>query len=401
MSGSGRLRLHLTPAAVHAVRHGHPWVYADRVRQQNRTGDAGEVAALYDGRDRFIGLGLFDPGSPLRVRVLHAGPPVTADDAWWAQRLQSALARRAGVFGQDTNGWRWIHGESDGWPGLVLDRYADVLVMKIYTAAWLRWMEMLQGLIVRALQPRSLVVRFSRNVQPLAEAAGYADGSVLTGEPVVGPVVFLEHGLRFEAAVIQGQKTGFFLDQRENRVLVGARSSGAEVLNAFSFSGGFSLHAARGGAVSVTDLDISPHALASARRNFALNADVPAVAAARHETVTADVFAWLEGSPRRQFDLVISDPPSLARREADREGALTAYERLGRLGATRVRPGGGLLAASCSAHVTAAEFESATRRGVQRSGRRFEVERVTEHPVDHPAGFPEARYLKAMYLRVG
>lgn len=401
MSGAPRLRLHLTAPAENAVRGGHPWVYADRIAGQNREGTLGELAILYDRKDRFLAFGLFDPGSPLRVRVLHAGAPATVNDGWWKGHLAQALDRRRGLFDAATNGWRAIHGENDGWPGLVLDRYADVAVLKLYTAAWLPRLPELLPLFQSALRPSSIVLRLSRNIADIARSAfGQADGNLLSGAAIEGPVVFLEDGLRFEAEVVRGQKTGFFLDQRENRRRVGSLAQGAEVLNCFSFSGGFSLQAARGGARQVTDLDISPHALEGARRNFALNRAHPAVAAVRHETVQADTFDWLAAETKRRWNLVILDPPSLARREAERAGALAAYGRLAALGAARVRPGGILLAASCSAHVPAEEFFRVVREGVRRSGRPFEEIQTTTHPPDHPACFPEAHYLKGIYLRL-
>jgi 23S rRNA (cytosine1962-C5)-methyltransferase len=170
------------------------------------------------------------------------------------------------------------------------------------------------------------------------------------------------------------------------------------MLNAFSFSGGFSVYAARGGALGVTDLDISAHALAAANRNFALNANLPAVAACRHETVQADAFAWIEQS-RADFDLIILDPPSLAKRAAEREGAIRAYERLNSLGIRRLARGGILVAGSCSAHVPAADFFDAVRRAAGKSGRQFSELKTTRHPPDHPAGFKEADYLKVIYLK--
>jgi 23S rRNA (cytosine1962-C5)-methyltransferase len=210
-------------------------------------------------------------------------------------------------------------------------------------------------------------------------------------------VVFLETGLGFEADVVRGQKTGFFLDQRENRRRVETLASGRNVLNAFSFSGGFSLYAARGGARSVTDLDISAHALESAGRNFALNRASPAVAHCQREAVQADAFAWL-GESGRVFDLVILDPPSLAKREAERAGAIRAYQRLAELGMRRLSPGGILVACSCSAHVSAEEFFEAVRDAAARSGRKFSELETARHAPDHPAGFKEAEYLKAIYL---
>lgn len=401
MTGSPRLRLHLTPAAETAVRRGHPWVYADRIRQQNRAGSAGEIAALYDRKDRFLALGLYDPESTLRVRVLHAGSPVAIDDAWWAARLKSALERRLPHFDEQTTGWRCIHGESDGWPGLVMDRYGQTFVVKFYTSAWFPWIETLRPIFEAALRPRAMVARLSRNIATNArDVFGISDGDALLGDAPREPILFLESGLRFEADVVRGQKTGFFLDQRENRRRVGEFSSGADVLNAFSFSGGFSVYAARGGARSVTDLDISPHALASARRNFAHNESISAVRAARHELIQADAFEWLRECEDRKFDRVVLDPPSLARRESERAGAMAAYAQLARLGVARLRGGGVLFAGSCSAHVPADDFFSTVREAVRREGRRFEEIETTRHPFDHPAGFPEAHYLKGIYLKV-
>lgn len=394
---TSRLRLRVTPAAETHLRAGHPWLYASSVRQQNREGEAGELAVVYDRRDRFLAIGLYDPHSPLRLRVLHAGLPVTLDEAWWGARLDGALLRRAALFGPDTNGYRILNGESDGFPGAVLDRYADTLVLKLYTGAWFPHLGLLLALLTVRFPEARVVLRLSRNLAEQARAAGLRDGQILLGTPPDGPVIFRESGLRFEADVVRGQKTGFFLDQRENRRRVEALAKGRRVLNAFSFSGGFSLYAARGGAREVVSLDISPHALEGARRNFALNLDQPQVAACQHDTVQADVFEWLARG-RRSFDLIILDPPSLARREAEREGAIRAYSRLAEDGLRCLAPGGVLLSASCSAHVSAEEFFSAVRGAVRRSGRPARELRLSRHAPDHHAAFAEAEYLKAITL---
>jgi 23S rRNA (cytosine1962-C5)-methyltransferase len=320
------------------------------------------------------------------------------DDAWWRERMAASLARREGVLTEQTNGLRWINGESDGWPAMVVDQYAGTLVLKLYSAVWLPRVADLTRWLQESLRPERIVLRLSRNAALSFEQAGYQDGQNLWGDDTAGSVVFLEDGIRFWSDVVKGQKTGFFLDQRDNRRRIGQCSAGMDVLNAFSFSGGFSLHAARGGARSVTDLDISPHALESARRNFELNAADSRIAAARHESVQSDAFAWLERSTA-QFDIVICDPPSLAKRETERVGAIEAYHRLAMHSIARVRPGGLLLAASCSAHVTPEEFYAAVTEAAQRSGRPFGEEVYTGHAPDHPATFDEARYLKAVYLR--
>lgn len=396
-----RLRLRVTATAESLIRGGHPWLYDASIREQNRAGQPGELAVIYDRRDKFLALGLYDPLSPIRVRVLHHGKPATADDAWWRARLQAALARRDGLFDAQTTGYRCLSGESDGWPGLVLDRYDTTYVLKLYTAAWLPRVGEVVGWLLEMLQPERLILRLSRNIQSLAEQQfNLRDGQVLRGSVPDGPVVFLETGIRFEAEVVRGQKTGFFLDQRENRRRVEALAAGRDVLNAFSFSGGFSLYAARGGARSTTDLDISPHALDSARRNFALNAADPHIAACRHECAQADTFNWLATSSRADFDLVILDPPSLAKRETERAGAIQAYRKLTELGLPRLRRGGILVAASCSAHVSTGEFFTAVLDALHASRRPFaELIRATHAP-DHPATFPEAQYLKCLFARL-
>ncbi len=399
ISTATRLRLRITAAAESAVRSGHPWVFSDSVRELNRPGQTGELAVIYDRKDRFLAVGLFDPDSPIRMRILHAGKPQTIDRAWWQARLEQAIACRRDLFDAQTTGYRLIHGESDGWPGLVLDRYDTTLVLKIYTAAWLPRLDDTLKLLKENVPGERIVLRLSRNIQTAAENQfQHSDGQVLHGLPPTGPVVFLESGLHFEADVVRGQKTGFFLDQRENRREVETLAQGRRVLNAFSFSGGFSVYAARGGAAAVTDLDISAHALAAARRNFALNQNFPGVAACHHETAQGDAFDWLAASTTK-FDLVVLDPPSLAKRATEREGALRAYERLATLGIARLAPGGILVAGSCSAHVPAEEFFEVIRRAAAKSERKFVELKTLRHPPDHPATFKEGEYLKVIYLR--
>ena len=396
-----RLRLRVTAAAETQIRSGHPWVFGDSVREQNREGAPGELAVIFDRKDKFLAVGLFDPDSPIRVRILHAGKPQTIDNTWWSARLTQAVDRRRNLFDEQTNGYRLINGESNGWPGLVLDRYDRTLALKLYTVAWLLRFEEISELILRQLTPERLVLRLSRNIQATARRMiSMEDGQIISGPKLETIPTFLENGIRFEADVCHGQKTGFFLDQRENRRAVESLANSRRVLNAFSFSGGFSLYAARGGATSVTDLDISAHALASAERNFALNQSIPAIAQCRHERLQADALDWLAANEPRKFDLIVLDPPSFAKREAERAGAIRAYEKLAGLGIQHLAKNGILVACSCSAHVTAEEFFAAVRRSAARSGRRFEELQTTRHALDHNATFKEAEYLKAIYLRI-
>ena len=416
---TARLRCRLTAAAETIVRGGHPWVFAGSIRELNRDGAAGELAVIYDRNDRFLAIGLFDPDSPLRIRVLHTGKPVQIDDHWWRAKLETTLSKRADLLNERTTACRLINGESDGWPGLVLDRYGEVLVLKLYTFAWCGRLPMLVELLranwSAGLRPGSMVIkahaqsetgaptlvlRLSRNVQAAFAAADFREAQILSGEPISAPVIFRESGLCFEADVLAGQKTGFFLDQRENRRAVEQLARGADVLNAFSFTGGFSLYAARGGARSVASLDISSHALAGAERNFALNREEAAVASCRHEIIQANAFDWLEANAERMFDLIVLDPPSLAKKETEREGAIRAYGKLAASALRHLRGGGVLMAASCSAHVSAEEFFSAVTQAATASGRKFSILSTARHAPDHPATFPEGEYLKCLSLRL-
>ena len=390
------LRLRVSQNAESILRSGHPWLFSDSVREQNRAGQTGDLAVIYDRKDRFLGIGLFDPEGPIRVRMLHVGKPQKLDRAWWQQHLAATLDRRSGLFDSQTNGYRLCNGENDGWPGLVLDRYDSTLILKIYTTAWIPRLGEIVDIIGEQVPCERIILRMSRNIQD--KSSPYTEGQIIRGKPLLEPVIFLESGLHFEVDVVRGQKTGFFLDQRENRRIVESLSQGRHILNTFSFSGGFSLYAARGGAVSVTDLDISPHALTAANRNFELNLEDPAISKCHHETVKADAFDWLDSATPASFDLIILDPPSLAKRESEREQAIGAYGRLTRSAIKLLQPGGILVACSCSAHVSTEEFLGSVREAATQSGRPFKELQTTVHPPDHPATYPEAHYLKAIYL---
>lgn len=401
-----RLHLRVSSRAEAAIRAGHPWVYGDSVREVSHDGGAGDLAVVYDSKDRFLAVGLLDPLSPIRLRVLARGKPTVIDAAFWSARISEAVARRDQKVGHHTTGFRLVHGESDGLPGVVVDRYDSTLVLKIYTAAWLPHLDALVLAIESTLRPKALVLRMSRNCVSAAASGASAqggqvapvDGQVLLGVLRSDRVIFLESGLEFESEVVKGQKTGFFLDQRENRRRVETLASGKRVANTFSFSGGFSVYAARGQALSVLDVDVSAHALESGRRNFERNATRLGFSCHR-SGVRADVFEWLQQGGGDLYDLIIVDPPSLAKREHERAEAIRAYHKLN-LGAIRkLARGGTLVAASCSAHVASEEFfDSVTRACVVSTRRWRELER-TLHPVDHPSGFPEAAYLKCIYIQ--
>jgi len=323
------VRLRVSRSAETHLRGGHPWLYESSVREVSRPGDTGELAVIYDRKDRFLAIGLYDPISPIRVRILHMGKPQRIDDSWWREHFRTAVARREGLFGSATDGYRLVNGESDGWPGFVLDRYGSACVLKLYTAVWIPWLGRLKQAVIDGTGAETIVLRLSRNAaDAFRQKAGLEDGQTIHGIGPDGPVVFQENGLRFEADLVRGQKTGFFLDQRDNRAVVRELAGGCDVLNVFSFSGAFSVSAAAGGAKSVTDLDISRHALESARRNFELNATIPGVQHCICHNICADAFQWLKEERKEVYDLVVVDPPSLAKKEVERERAIAAYRQL-------------------------------------------------------------------------
>jgi len=399
MPNINRLPTTLTAPGERALKSGHPWLFDGAIAKIKGEGKAGDLAVIFSfKKNKFIGVGLYDPDSPIRIRVLHQGGPAQINADFFRARTREAKEGRKALLATDTNGYRLLHGENDGFPGLVTDVYAGVAVIKVYSPVWFPWLAELLPLIVDAATAQTAVLRFARNVERAAAALGYTDGQVVHGELADEDVVFREHGLAFVANVVHGHKTGFFLDHRENRRRVGALAGGQDVLDVFSYAGGFSVHALGGGAKRVVSLDISAPALAMARRNVALNfTDEP-----RHETLAEDAFVALERlkAEGQAFGVVIVDPPSFAKREKEVPGALEAYRRINRLAIPLVTPGGILLAASCSARVPADDFFAVVEKVLRASGRAFTLLNKTYHDADHPIGFAEGAYLKSGYYRL-
>lgn len=398
------MALHVTPAAERAIRDGHPWLFDQSIRQRSRDGRSGDLAVVFDRKDRFLAVGLYDPDSPLRVRILQQGSPARIDRGWFERQISGAVARRRPLLASGTTtGCRLVHGENDGLPGLVVDRYGETCVMKLYTAAWLPHLPAVVAALETAVQPERLVLRLSRALQHQPEQLyGLTDGMVLQGAALTGPVLFQENGLTFAVDVVAGQKTGFFLDQRDNRARVEKLAAGKRVLNVFAYTGGFSLYAARGGATAVTSLDLSQPALETAETNFHLNRHLSGVAAAAHTLLHGDAFQRMEelAAQKRMFDLVIVDPPSFARQRAETARALAAYARLTRLALRLLPPGGILVQSSCSSRVETAEFFHMIHQTARKEKRPLREIGRTGHPLDHPVSFPEGDYLKCLFASV-
>ncbi len=399
-----RLAVRLTPDAFRQLRGGHPWVYNKAITSvSDDTAVPGTLAVVFDSNRDFAGIGLWDPRSPIRLRMLHAGKPVKVDETFWRQRVDDAVAARTRLAADNTTGMRVINGENDGFGGLVVDRYDGTIVVKMYTSAWLPHLNPVLDALAAAIEPSRVVLRLGRIAanDPLVIEAGLVDGMVVFGDEPEGPVLFREHGLTFEADVLEGQKTGHFLDQRENRAYVGAMAEGARVLDVFSCTGGFSVHAAAGGAKMVHSVDIAAPAIETAVRNMAHNAD--RTSHAQHLTTVGDAFEVMEdlGAKREIYDIVVVDPPSFASRASEKDGAVRAYRKLTELALPLVRSGGTLLQASCSSRVTEDDLAATVHAAIRSQGRTALNDRRFGHAIDHPISFPQGRYLKALSIELG
>ena len=409
-SASGhRLAVRLTSDALRHVRAGHPWVFDESIASISHDGAPGDLAVIFDSDRKFVAIGLYDPDGPIAIRVLHRGRPATIDQAWWSQRIVAAHSIRQPLIdaersmaGTDSRpAYRLLNGENDAMPGFVVDRYADTLVIKVYSNVWFAHLADVVAALLDSTDARRVVLRLGRNVAE-RETFGLDDGDVIAGDVPDGPILFTEGGLIFEADVRSGQKTGHFLDPRANRMRVGRQSNGKDVLDVFAATGGFSVHAAAGGANSVLSVDQSAPTLEAAMRNMVHNARRPEVAACDFSTEVGDAFDVMValGRSHRDFDIVIVDPPSFAQRQSSIEVAVRAYTRLTHLALRLVRPGGLLVQASCSSRVPADLFYATVLDAADAAGREMRQQVRTGHDIDHPVTYPEGAYLKAGFWQV-
>lgn len=397
---SRNIAIHVKPAAERAIKSGHPWLFENSIRKQSRTGNAGDITVIFDKKNQFLAVGIYDPASLIRVKILHHSSSARVNSDFFRDKLSQAIALRESLNQSNTTGYRLVYGEGDSLPGLIIDRYADVLVIKLYSLAWLPHLEAIIDNINALLPEKTLVLRLSRILQE-SETFGLYDGMIIQGELADNRITFEENGLILQADVVDGHKTGFFFDQRDNRFRVRQLAEGKTVLDVFSYNGGFSVNAAAGGAKSVTSLDISSPALSSAIDNMKLNQNNSKVANCEHHTLVADAFVGLKQLARekRSFDMLIVDPPTFASSQQQVEGALQAYENLIYLALDVLKPGGTLVMASCSSRIPAEKFFDLVDLIAMRAGRPLkEIER-TQHGIDHPITFPYGAYLKCLFAK--
>lgn len=393
---TGRVKIKISKTLETKILKGHPWVHYYQVQNAKVTGNPGDLGVVYDSKNRFLAIGLFDPHSDIRLRVLETRTPREIDEAFFHERLEQAAALRQNLEGTGTTGYRLVSGENDRLPGLVIDRYGDTQVIKLYTEAWMPHLPVFLEALKALIPAERVVLLLSRHVQR-TQTTGPRHGEVLMGPPLEGPVHFTENGLIFQADVVEGQKTGFYFDQRENRERIKSLAAGKEVLNVFSYTGGFSIYSLAGKCRSVIEVDLNPLALAMAKENVLMNFPDRAGNEKAFQQVQGDAFQVLSDFKRagRQFDLVILDPPAFASKKGHRANALQAYLRLAKAGAHCTRPGGLLFSASCSQPVGAKDFYRSVSLGIRQTGRKERVLFKSRHAQDHPVTFRDGEYLKA------
>jgi 23S rRNA (cytosine1962-C5)-methyltransferase len=392
------VRLELERGLGRHLRAGHPWVYRKALQTVPRI-PPGSIVDLTEG-GKFVARGYFDPLSPIAVRVLTRDVREPVDGGFFERRVAAARELRERLLDLSaTDSFRLLHGEGDGLPGVVVDLYAGTAVLKLYSAG----LTPARALIVEALRGtvpglRGVLGRDEMGRED-GEDEGWRGARRLWGEEPPVPVVILERGVRFGVDLRRGQKTGFFLDQRENRALVRRLARGASVLNCFSFSGGFSVNAALGGASRVFSVDQDADAIALARENFVRNGLDPNA----HDFLAADVFELLASfrAEGRRFGMVILDPPAFAKSQRAVQSAIDGYASLNRQALELVEPGGLLVTASCSARVSADAFQGAIKEAGLKAGVDLTLVEERFQPPDHPIRlqFPEGRYLKLLVLR--
>lgn len=381
-----RLKVKITRNLRRSIMRGHPWIYKDAIIPPEKV-ETAQMAQVLDNKGE-LAWGMYDPHSPLSVRILSTdkAPP---SPAFFEKRFLRAWNLRAGVRSVHTDGYRLFNGEGDLLPGLICDVYSSVAVLqfdgqgpvefwdKAFIAKWL----------LANTNCKTVIEKTRRSPDRTTQ--------LLDGVPYENEVLIKENGVIFKVNLEKGQKTGFFLDQRENRNHVKNMSAGKSVLNLFSYSGGFSVYAGLGGAKKVASLDVSKGAIDLAEQNWALNGLDPA----NHTSLCVDVFEYLNGAPE-PWDHIIVDPPSMSHSEDQKQAAVTKYIDLFAAAAKRVRAGGELSLSSCSSHISFDDFFGIIDECLSNARRKGQILRVSGQGPDHP--FPHAsheqRYLKFVHL---
>lgn len=386
------LRINLKRGREVPVLRGHPWIFSGAIEKIEGGADVAGVADVFDCEAHWIARGLWSPKSQIRVRTLTRQRE-EIDGDFFSRRINQAFSIRESVLSRMTNAYRIVNGEGDFLPGLIVDRYNEFLVCQFLTAGMDCFKPLVVDSLARLLAAKGIFeksegrVRDEEGIQPSV--------GVLAGEPPPERIAIKENGFKFVIDVRRGQKTGFFLDQRDNRAVLSTLARDKKILNCFSYSGAFSVYALGGGAREVVSLDSSGPALELAERNLALNGF------GGSNLLKADAFSYLKEC-NTAFDIIVLDPPSLARKRGDLDGATGGYKFLNLHALRHLRSGGFLLTFSCSQHLSLDLFQKVIFGAAVDAGRRVTILKRLGQPIDHPVSLhhPEGEYLKGLVLRV-
>jgi len=382
--------IRLKPKEQRRLQKGHLWVFSNELQTVPHDIAAGETVRLLTHDGKPLGTGFYNPHSLIAFRMLSRQEELP-DRAFFKKKITEALRLREAIYRlDDTNAWRLVHGESDGLPGLIIDRFNRVVVLQAFSAGMDCHLPLVSEVIDELLQPEAIVVRNESQLRELEGLPLYKD--IVKGERANTRQIIHDAGISFDVDLYEGQKTGFFLDQRENRRFIRAFSEKAEVLDVFTNDGGFALNALHGGAHSAILLDISEETLKRAEKNALLNGFD------NFSLIAGDAFTLLNTmtEAKEQFDIVVLDPPSFTKSRKNLPAALKAYKRLNKLGLQLVKPGGFLATASCSHHVSEEDFLNAIHQAALSAGRQLRMIHKNSQPPDHPVllSMPETGYLK-------
>lgn len=390
-------RIILKKGKEQSVRRYHPWIFSGAVAEVKDAPGEGDIVEVYASDGTYLAMGHWSPGS-IAVRILSfekRGP----GEEFFREKLNEALRyrRETGVAGSDdTDVWRLVHGEGDGLPGLIIDIYGKVAVMQAHTAGFWKIREMIAGLVPGVTGGLvTSVYDKSEGTLPFMARLDHVNGYI-TGEDAGSGTTVKENGFRFRVDWDKGQKTGFFIDQRDNRNLLRQYSHGRNVLNMFGYSGGFSVYA-MSNATIVHTVDSSSSATSLADENVSLNFGNDR----RHRSFTEDAFSFMAGM-KDDYDLIILDPPAFAKHQSALDRALQGYRRLNAAALAKIKPGGILFTFSCSQVVSRDDFRRSVFVAAANTGRKVRIMHQTGQPADHPVNIyhPESEYLKGLVLYV-
>ena len=391
-------KVYLKPGKEESLKRFHPWVFSGAIARIDGKPEEGEIIEVYTSKKDFIARGHFQIGS-IAVRVLTFREDETIDNSFWRRKLATAreMRRSIGLIGRtDNNTYRLVHGEGDNLPGLVIDIYARTAVMQAHSAGMHMERMQIAEALTEVMQGEVDNIYYKSETTLPYKADLFPENGFLKGGSTDN--VATEYGLNFHIDWLKGQKTGFFVDQRENRALLEKYAHGRTVLNMFCYTGGFSVYAMRGGALSVHSVDSSAKAIELTNKNIGLNfPDDP-----RHKAFAEDAFKFLEQMDDNAYDLIVLDPPAFAKHRDALRNALMGYRKLNARAFGKIKPGGILFTFSCSQAVSKEQFRTAVFTAAAMSGRSVRILHQLTQPADHPVNIyhPEGEYLKGLVLYV-